>query len=100
MRIATPAEMRDIEARSGIPEEILMESAGAIATREIQLRYWPELKRGRIAILCGPGNNGADGLVIARHLAAARIKKITVFSLEKIEKTKPLFRHSGNDSMG
>jgi NAD(P)H-hydrate epimerase len=44
--------------------DLLMESAGrelaALVTRET---------RGRVAVLCGPGNNGGDGLVAARHLA-------------------------------
>ena len=50
--------------RFGVPEQILMENAGR-QVAEIILR----LRRVRCpAIVCGRGNNGADGLVAARHL--------------------------------
>lgn len=45
----------------------LMENAGASVAREIMQRWSPR----RAAVLCGPGNNGGDGFVVARHLAAA-----------------------------
>jgi hydroxyethylthiazole kinase-like uncharacterized protein yjeF len=49
----------------GIPGERLMEAAGwAVARAARRL-----LPKGRIAILCGPGNNGGDGFVAARLLA-------------------------------
>ena len=46
----------------------LMERAGAAVAGHIRLR-WP--RAGRVSVLCGPGNNGGDGYVIARHLAQA-----------------------------
>jgi len=54
-------------ARSGIPTLNLMEAAGAHVAREIRQRWRPR----RTAILCGPGNNGGDGFVIARLLKNA-----------------------------
>jgi len=48
-----------------IPSLILMENAGRSAASIIDLAYGPE---GCALIICGPGNNGGDGLVIARHL--------------------------------
>ncbi|KIN71936.1 bifunctional ADP-dependent NAD(P)H-hydrate dehydratase/NAD(P)H-hydrate epimerase [Sulfitobacter guttiformis] len=52
---------------AGTAEEVLMERAGASVAREI-IKAWPPC---RVAVLCGPGNNGGDGFVVARHLADA-----------------------------
>ena len=52
---------------AGISGIELMERAGRAVARAI-LRRWPP---GRALVLCGPGNNGGDGFVIARHLRDA-----------------------------
>ena len=51
----------------GTPGSVLMENAGRAIVREIRRRWKP---CGTV-ILCGPGNNGGDGFVVARHLAEA-----------------------------
>ena len=53
----------------GIPGGVLMERAGAAMAREILKRYSP----GRALVLCGGGNNGGDGFVIARELHLAGV---------------------------
>ena len=61
--------MRDAEQRAidaGTPVETLMERAGA-ALAEACLRFGG---RRPVLLLCGPGNNGGDGYVAARHLAS------------------------------
>ena len=71
--ILTAAEMRDAEARAiaaGTPVETLMERAG-IAAAEAIWRFAGPLPA---LILCGPGNNGGDGYVVARELAARSMK--------------------------
>jgi NAD(P)H-hydrate epimerase len=50
----------------GIPGAVLMENAGRGAA-DIALQMLGR-KRGRVLVLCGRGNNGGDGFVIARHL--------------------------------
>src|SRR6516165_5800143 len=74
MHIVTVAEMRELEQRAdreyGLTSQILMENAGKSAadilvTHINRPRSVAELE---FLILVGPGNNGGDGLVMARHL--------------------------------
>jgi len=70
--LLTPAESRSADAwaiKHGAASISLMESAGR-ATAEIIVDYvgTPLEAGGEILVLCGPGNNGGDGLVAARHL--------------------------------
>ena len=65
------AALRDADARAitgGIPGERLMETAGLAASREILATFPPG---SSALVLAGPGNNGGDGWVVARHLAEA-----------------------------
>ena len=67
--VLTAAEMRDADRRTieeiGLPGAVLMENAGAALAREIRARF-PGARRP--VVLCGKGNNGGDGFVVARHL--------------------------------
>jgi NAD(P)H-hydrate epimerase len=70
MKILTAAQMRDIDRRTmelGIPGIVLMENAGSRVVEFLERTYAP-LSAQRIVIICGKGNNGGDGLVIARQL--------------------------------
>lgn len=66
--VLTCAQIRAVDQLAldeyGIPGVVLMENAGAGAAR-LLLEQEPR----RVCILCGPGNNGGDGYVVARHLA-------------------------------
>lgn len=72
MKVVTAQQMREIDRRCtaefGVPSLLLMELAGLGIAREME-RAFPEIARRRVAVLCGKGNNGGDGLVVARHLA-------------------------------
>ena len=72
MKVVTAAEMRQIDRDTiegiGIPGIVLMETAGSAIVRAIEQHY-PTCQR--IGILAGKGNNGGDGIVIARQLAHA-----------------------------
>ncbi|PYT77933.1 MAG: bifunctional ADP-dependent NAD(P)H-hydrate dehydratase/NAD(P)H-hydrate epimerase [Acidobacteria bacterium] len=74
MKALTAAEMREVDRltteRYGIPSLKLMENAG-IRVFEIIRSHLASFhldRPRRIAVLCGKGNNGGDGLVAARHL--------------------------------
>src|SRR5439155_10808499 len=73
---ATPEQVKRIDAlaveRYGLPEVALMETAGQQAALAIVSR-WPKRAREGALIVCGKGNNGGDGMVVARHLAAAGV---------------------------
>jgi len=70
MKIVTAAEMLQIDQDTiegiGIPGIVLMETAGSAIVRAIEQHY-PTCQR--IGIFAGKGNNGGDGIVIARQLA-------------------------------
>ena len=72
MKILTAAEMAECDRRTvedfGIPLTTLMENAGAAVSRFV-IKHFAEAKT--ILVLAGKGNNGGDGAVAARHLAAA-----------------------------
>ncbi|HXG99800.1 MAG TPA: NAD(P)H-hydrate dehydratase [Sphingomicrobium sp.] len=68
--ILTATAIRAVEQAaidSGTPVDTLIERAGAALARAVQRFIAPR----ETLILCGPGNNGADGRVTARHLAEA-----------------------------
>lgn len=79
MNILTAAQVRAAEERviaAGTPVEALMETAG----HGVAEAAWRFAGPVRTLVLCGPGNNGGDGYVAARHLAA-RGMAVTVAAL-------------------
>ncbi len=90
MKVATPDEMRIIDRIAseeiGIPVEVMMENAGRGVTHLIE-KIFKSLNGLKVAIVCGKGNNGGDGLVVARHLIN-RNASPTVFLLCKKEEVK------------
>lgn len=95
MRLATTEQSREIEDITqrdyGVDFELLMEAAGSGAAREIDQAYFPELKKGNIGIICGPGNNGGDALVVARHLHSMGYRDLNVFLMAPKSKISELF---------
>jgi NAD(P)H-hydrate epimerase len=70
MKVLTAAQMREVDRRTaeaGIPGIVLMENAGHRVAEFLADRFAP-LSAQRVVVLCGKGNNGGDGLVIARQL--------------------------------
>ena len=70
LALLTCAEMGLADAAAidgGVSGTELMEAAGAAVAAAVQERFLPQ----PVVVLCGPGNNGGDGFVIARHLTAS-----------------------------
>jgi hydroxyethylthiazole kinase-like uncharacterized protein yjeF len=74
MHVVTVAEMRELEKRAaseyGLTSQILMENAGKSAAEILVQHFRPNysVEGLEVLLLIGPGNNGGDGLVMARHL--------------------------------
>jgi ADP-dependent NAD(P)H-hydrate dehydratase / NAD(P)H-hydrate epimerase len=77
MKIVTATQMQALDRRtiteSGVPSLTLMERAGAGTADFIRDRFGP-LAGKRVTIVCGKGNNGGDGLVVARLLRQHRAR--------------------------
>jgi ADP-dependent NAD(P)H-hydrate dehydratase / NAD(P)H-hydrate epimerase len=72
--VVTAAEMRAMDRWTidhDTPGTVLMERAGAGATRVLRARW--RKPGGPVVVCCGKGNNGGDGFVLARHLRSARV---------------------------
>jgi hydroxyethylthiazole kinase-like uncharacterized protein yjeF len=82
MFVVTAAEMRAMDAETiggvGVPGLVLMEHAGTLTARALAARMGgtegrrvPRRVPRRVVVLCGKGNNGGDGFVVARLLMQA-----------------------------
>lgn len=85
MRVVTAAEIAELDRRAteqfGITVDRLMEAAGRrVAQAALELLG---ASRGPVVVLAGRGNNGGDGLVAARHLAARGIRVIALLAAEE-----------------
>ncbi len=82
--VSTAAQVRALDERAiaalGVPGSVLMENAGRLAT-QVLLERFPAASRRGVRVLCGRGNNGGDGWVVARHLAMAGVP-VRVAALE------------------
>jgi len=87
MKISSVSEMRAMDQKAitefGIPEAILMENAGGAAYEVLKNNY--DLKILRLLVVCGIGNNGGDGLVLARkaHSNGARVSVVLLGDPQK-----------------
>ncbi len=88
----TAAQMREADRRCieglGIPGAVLMNTAGASVFREIDT--------GPVGVVCGKGNNGGDGYVVARLalLAGYETRVVLLAPIEEITGDAALFLHA------
>jgi NAD(P)H-hydrate epimerase len=85
MRVLDSAQMRQADRRTiediGIPAIVLMENAGREVVAAIEASFGELLDR-QVAVLCGRGNNGGDGFVVARMLLERGVQAV-VFLIGK-----------------
>ena len=89
MNVLTAEQMREADRRTiaaGTPGEVLMERAGTRVVEVLEREFAP-LAAQRVVIFCGKGNNGGDGLVIARQLEG-RVAALSVVRVDA-EPTAP-----------
>lgn len=86
MRAVTPAQMRQIDQetieRVGIPGIVLMERA-ALGLVEVLLEVFKPSPSARIGLACGAGNNGGDGLAMARLLHQRGFEVVIALAAEE-----------------
>src|SRR6266853_5443097 len=86
MRILNAAQMRDADRRTieeiGIPPLVLMENAGRQVVAAMEAMH-SDLLELEVAVLCGRGNNGGDGFVVARTLLQRGVD-VSVFLMGRV----------------
>lgn len=108
MKTVTSAQMQEIDRRAqeefGIPSLTLMENAGIVSAsiaKEILSTMSSPRKRGSIAVFCGKGNNGGDGLVISRKLTEDGFEVTTyLLSEESTLKKDPAINLKALEKLG
>ena len=90
MRILNADQMREADRRTirdiGIASLVLMENAGRQVVAAVESLY-PDLADRRVAIVCGKGNNGGDGFVVARTLQQRGVD-VSVFVIGRVNEIK------------
>ncbi|GAW92520.1 NAD(P)H-hydrate dehydratase [Calderihabitans maritimus] len=91
MKLVTAEEMKRLDQLASsayhVPSIVLMENAGLRVVEVISRHFQGKVRGKRIAIFAGKGNNGGDGLVVARHLMNAGAE-VQVFMLARTEDLK------------
>jgi len=86
VKLLTPTQMNAVDKgateRFGIPSILLMEHAAQSVFDHLEAEHKDE----DIAIVCGPGNNGGDGLALARLVKVFTKRRMTVWMLASYEK--------------
>src|SRR5262245_53712022 len=90
MRVLNASQMREADRRTieeiGIPSLVLMENAGRQVVAAIEAVHTDLVER-QIAILCGRGNNGGDGFVVARTLLQRGVD-VSVFLIGSVSEVR------------
>jgi NAD(P)H-hydrate epimerase len=90
MKLVTAEQMKELDRRAteefGVPSIVLMENAG-LRTFDLIYSILNEIGSYHVAIICGRGNNGGDGFVVARHLHQVGVD-VRVFLIGTVDGVK------------
>lgn len=90
MRVLNTEQMREADRRTiediGIPSIVLMENAGRQSVAAMEAAF-DDLAASRVAVVCGRGNNGGDGFVVARTLVQRGVET-SVFLLGSVAEVR------------
>ncbi len=90
MRVLNSAQMREADRRTieeiGIPPLVLMENAGRQVVAAMEAMH-SDLADRQVAVLCGRGNNGGDGFVVARTLLQRGVD-VSVFLIGRVSEVR------------
>src|SRR6516165_6203749 len=90
MRVLNTQQMREADRQTidevGIPSIVLMENAGRQAVAAMEAAF-DDLPTSKVGVLCGRGNNGGDGFVVARTLAQRGIA-VSVFLIGRVAEVR------------
>jgi hydroxyethylthiazole kinase-like uncharacterized protein yjeF len=101
------ARIDEAAMKLGLSDDALMESAGAAVTEVVHAELGrlaervagpggPLARPPLVVVLCGPGNNGGDGFVVARRLAAAGRRVLAILAADASRPTGPAATHNWN----
>ncbi|MBD3415024.1 MAG: NAD(P)H-hydrate dehydratase [Candidatus Aminicenantes bacterium] len=86
MKVLNSSQMRQVDEKAiqkiGIIGPILMENAGSEIAREM-MKHIPGIIQKKVCVVCGKGNNGGDGFVVARHLFNKGCSPVIVLCAQK-----------------
>src|SRR5205823_9333826 len=90
MRVLNTQQMREADRQTideiGIPDVVLMENAGRQAVAAMEAAF-EDLAASRVGVLCGRGNNGGDGFVVARTLVQRGVD-VSVFLVGRVSEVR------------
>ncbi len=90
MRVVSIQEMKEIEIRSaqenGFDESLIIENVGINGSKHLKSKYLSNKNYTEVIFLIGKGNNGSDGLAMARHLVSSfkYVTALTIFPTEEM----------------
>ncbi len=92
MRLLLSHQIQELDRYSQeqdlLSDELLMEQAGVGAFVWLKKKLKSKINKSKFLVLCGPGHNGADGLVFARALKSEQVESVVVLVFKNLKPDK------------